>query len=174
MGKTFTVRLVRPVFETVVVEVEAWSHKDARRKALDSADKLPVEDWAAVTFDEREYSPHVASIIDNQEIYETSLNPHAKIRASRLADQVPETIKYMILAADLESGEGHCLPQPWFEYAETSLQADLCSGWIDPLNFIVENDGLGEVEVQPRSERQSNVIDFPVSYINDEVGQVSA
>ncbi len=173
MGKTFTVRLVRPVFETVVVEVEAWSRKGARRKALDCADKLPAKDWAAVTFDEGEYSPHVASIVDNQEIYETSLNPHAEIRKSRLADRMPETLRYMILAADLESGEGHCLPQPWFEYAETSLQADLCSGWIDPLSFIIENDGLGEAEVQSRSERHSNVIDFPVGYLNEEAEQLT-
>gem|GEM_PF-6203806 len=173
MGRIFTVRLVRPVFETLVIEVEAWGRKSARQKALDRTDKLPASDWAAVTFDDREYRPHVASIIDNQEVHETAPAPHEQFREHRMVDQMPRNIRYMILAADLKNREGHWLPQPWFDNAEPLTQADLCSGWIEPFSFIIENDGLGEDQVQSPSGCQTNVIDFPVDCINEEVGQLT-
>lgn len=173
MVRTFTVKLVRPVLETLVIEVEAWSGNSARQKALDIANERPATDWSVATSDAQDYRPHVASTIDNQDVYETSSNPHEELRTFRSADRMPEGIKYMILAADLENGEGHWLPQPWFENAEPALQVDLCSDLIDALSFIVENDGLDDGEAPATSGCRNNVIDFPAGHLNEEVGQLS-
>jgi hypothetical protein len=77
------------------------------------------------------------------------------------------------LAADLSARAGRVLSQPWFTGADQHLQADLCSDWVEPISFILENDGLGgdgqHTVVGWKTGRNDNVIDFPVSDFDQEL-----
>ncbi len=79
----------------------------------------------------------------------------------------------MILAADLSTRAGRVLSQPWFMDADQQLQADLCSDWVEPISFILENDGLdGDGQhkaVGWATSSDENVIDFPISNIDQEL-----
>lgn len=177
MGKVYSVKLVRPVFQWVVIEVESWSLASAKKTALRKAAALSANEWAISEFHDRDYAMHVECAMDHQEIHETCPNPHQEIRTFQSTDQASENIRYLLLAADVENREGDCLPQPWFERADSMLQSELCLDWIDPLSFITENDGLGDGGlhrlIECETHEADNVIDFPVSHMDEEVAQVT-
>lgn len=169
MSKVYTIRLVRPVFQSTVIEVEALSRKSAQQKALRRAKTLNDSDWSAPMFDQDRYEPHVEMIVDNQEVYETSPTPHQAIRAFRSGDN--GHVAYLILEANLNDAVGRLLPQPWFRDLSPVLQADVCSDWVDAMAFIVENDGLDEDASWPGCDddgQDANIIAFPVGEPGDE------
>lgn len=173
MTKVFTLRVVRPVFQTAVIEVQAWSQNSAVRKALRNASKLSDAEWSNGATLSGDYAAHVEAVIDNQEIYETCPNPHREIREFRAGIGKHATVKYLVLAADMDTGVGRVMPQPWFIGCDPTLQADFCSDWHEPISFVVENDGLdgeqGRAVGAPELQRQDNVIDFPIDEFDEEV-----
>lgn len=178
MTKVYTVRLVRPVIQTVAIEVQAWSRSGATQKALRHAKRLSDSDWTTRDGGDGAYTAHVEAVLDNQEIYETSLNPHREIREFRAGRGSSDSVRYLVLAADLKARTGQILPQPWFTDADPMLQADLCSDWLEPISFIVENDGL-DGDSAPNVLRcdahdNDNVIEFPVSELDEEVVESSS
>lgn len=165
MKRVFTIRLVRPVFETAVVEVEAFSESVAIETALDHAETLKREAWRTQEFDDAAYGPHVESVIENQEVYETSVDPHRELREFRAGSAGTPARKYMLLSVDADSGVGELHPEPWFARLDGRKQADLCADWLEPLALVVESDGLSEpVEDEDTSDEvieDGNVVAFP-------------
>lgn len=166
-------RVVRPVFQTALIEVQAWSQNSAVRKALRTASRLSDSEWSTSAAGSGDYAAHVEAVIDNQEIYESSPNPHREIREFRAGIGKHSAVKYLVLAADTDTGVGRVLPQPWFVGCDPALQADLCSDWQEPISFVVENDGLDGEQVRTAAnndlQRHDNVIDFPIDDFDDEV-----
>ena len=172
MTKTYTVRLARPVIRSVAIEVEAWSRSSATYKAQRRAADLPASDWTDQDLGDDAYAPHVEAIIDNQKIYETSANPHKELAEFRSGSERSESIRYLTLAADLRRGVGKVFLQPWFTGLEQGQQVDLCSDWVELLEFIIENDGLEADETGYMSGGMShkfdNVIEFALGDEDEE------
>ena len=166
-------RLVRPVFQTVTLEIGAFSQNSAMQKALRRAGNMSESDWIAPRTQNDDYAIHVEAVLDHQKVYETSANPHRQIKEFRSGGGESYTTKYMILAADMKAWVGRILQQPWFIKTDQESQADLCSDWVEPINFILENDGLGGDGAQSavgwETHRNDNVIDFPVSDLDQEL-----
>ncbi len=173
MNKVYTVRLVRPVFQSTTIEVQALNRNSATSKALRWAKGLPESEWTERNIEDNDHTMHVESVLDHQEIYETSSHPHQEIREFQLATGNSETPKYLLLSADLSTRVGRVLSQPWFTKTDQLLQADLCSDWVEPINFILENDGLGgdgePAGVGWEKCQQDNVMDFPISDLDQEM-----
>ena len=168
MTKIYTVRLVRPVVKSVAIEVEAWSRSSAIRKAQLRATDLPDSDWTDQELDDDACAPHVGAIVDNQKIYETSANPHKELAEFRSGSGRSGSIRYLTLAADLKRGVGKVILQPWFTVVEQGLQADLCSDWVELLEFIIENDGLEEDEAGYLSGGMSHNFDNVIEFAPDD------
>lgn len=135
---------------------------------------MPESDWSAREFDSEGYAVHVEAVLDHQEVHETSANPHRVVREFRAGAGEAGKTRYLILVAELNERVGRFLTQPWFGAADRLLQADLCSDWVEPIGFIIENDGLdGEaVRFAPVTESpdNDNVIEFPLHPLDEEVG----
>jgi hypothetical protein len=127
---------------------------------------LPGSDWSERKTDESDQALHVESVLDHQKEYDSSTSPQSQIKEYQLKNGNSENFRYMILSADLNSRVGRVLPQPWFTGADQMLQADLCSDWVEPIKFIVENDGLGSEDFVAamgwEPSRNDNVIEFIV------------
>ena len=163
MKRVYTIRMVRPVFETTVVEVESFSEGVAIEKALERASRLGAEAWESQDIDPTEYGTEVVSIVENQQVYETSSNPHRELREFRAGGHGMRSRKYLLLAADLETGEAELVLQPWFGRLDGPRQAELCASWSQPLDLILENDGLEDRQAEPgiHTTRITNVVAFP-------------
>ena len=75
----YSLRLMRPVFQTSVVEVQSYDPFQAILAALEKANHINNNDWQTLSFNSRDYSTHVHSMIDHQNIYETTELPHKEI-----------------------------------------------------------------------------------------------
>ena len=178
MSDIYTVRLVRPVFQSVSIEVQALNRNSAMQKALRRATVLPESDWIDRQFEDCDNMVHVEAVLDNQKVYETSANPHQEISEFRSVDGNSDNFKYLILAADLSTRVGRVLPQPWFTSADQMLQADLCSDWVEPFSFILENDGLDgditQMAVGWEMPGNDNVIEFPTFDLDQDQEEVES
>lgn len=172
MRRTYTVRLARPVFEMVNIEVEAMSKGGAVRKALHRASKLGESDWCENEHSRNDYQHHVEGVLDHQSVYETSANPKREILEFRSGTGASQEMRYLLLAADTKAHAGRVLMQPWFQEAISDLQLELCCDWIEPISFIIENDGLeGEDEhsLTTRDDQdEGNVIVFPLDPLEED------
>jgi hypothetical protein len=104
---TFKIRIVRPVFQSVIVEVEADSEEEAVAAALGQADTVSEEEWAGA-FEPEDYFYDAHCI---KEVHPS------------------EYRKYLPLRASTFSGEGEVLYQPWLEEVDDLMLADLCMDW---------------------------------------------
>lgn len=117
MRKTrFRVRLVRPVFQYVDVEVEAEEESEALSSALAGAETVPDSEWHG-NFDPDEYGADAVAVDDTAEIDE------------EIFESIAGEKKYLLLKADIDSGEGEVLYQPWMREISDLMVADLCSDW---------------------------------------------
>jgi len=172
MSRTYTVRVVRPVFQAITIEIDAWSQQSAVRKAMRRAQNAPDTDWDSSSAGSDDYNMHVEAVLDHQEVYETSPNPRRQIQAFRAASGAFDNTRYLLLGANMEAQAGRLLLQPWFNEADPVAQAELCADWAGPLEFIVENDGIdGERATGPQDEfsEADNIIEFPIA-LDDEAG----
>src|SRR5690349_6775878 len=101
-SKQYRVRLVRPVFEIAVVEVEATSEEEAVLEALCQAETVPENAWEG-KFDPESYFYDAHYI---QEVWPGSEDNYLK-------HGIEEDRKYLLLRGDLDSGEGAVPFQPW-------------------------------------------------------------
>lgn len=172
MRRTYTVRIVRPVFQRLSIEVEAWNRGSAIRKAAGRAQKALEDQWITCESSVDAYAPHVEAVLDHEEVYENDPNPRRKIASFRAGTGECDTNRYILLAADTEARVGRLLTQPWFNQADATLQTELCSDWLEPVEFIIENDGIegsegaaedGELQVH------DNVIEFPDISAKEEI-----
>jgi hypothetical protein len=130
------VRVARIRIETAVVRIEGDDRDDeeAEHEAIEKAASLPDDVWVMQPFDESAYRPHVQSMIPRDEIAE--LTEEGRSAEHELAD-LGEAIRYQLLKANCDTGEGDLALQPWLEVDEPDLLAsDLCSGWIGALQDL--------------------------------------
>ena len=127
--KRYRVRLVRPVFETTIIEVEATSEDEAILEAIYQADTVPQPLWEG-KFEPESYFYDVHSVEDlsdpgQGDCYEVDEDDR----------------KYLLLRGDLDSGTGAVPFQPWLTEVSDLMVADLCSGWSMELE-ILEQAGV--------------------------------
>jgi hypothetical protein len=122
--RKFLVRLVRPVFEAVVVEVEAENEVMAEVAALTQAESIEDEHWVG-TFDPGSYGCDAQCVI-----------PAEEGEDDFIFSGIENERKYALLKADLDSGEGRMLFQPWMDEIDDLMWADLCMDWSNQLEAL--------------------------------------
>lgn len=116
--KRYLVRLVRPVFQVAVVEVEANNENDAMLDALHQADTVPEEVWSG-RFDPSNYG------YDTQYVGEAGESDEDDY----IFSGIDEESRYLLLKANTGTGEGELLPQPWLTEISDLMIADLGMDW---------------------------------------------
>lgn len=116
--KQYRVRLVRPVFEVAVVEVEAENEEVAAVAALCNADSIGDEHWVG-KFDPGSYACDAQYVIAAEEAEDDDY----------IFSEIEDERKYLLLKADLDAGEGQVTFQPWMGSVDDLMSADLCMDW---------------------------------------------
>jgi hypothetical protein len=159
--RTFRVKMMRPLFQIAVIEVDALEARDAVAAALDKADMLPDTSWCGI-FDAASYTYDVQDVVEvgkssgkapDQEEWEPS-----------------DELRYLVLKGDIECGEGEVIAQPWFVHENDLMVADIAGDWAEALETIrekgfkayiaelVQEHGLANVV-----KREGDVIPFRAS-----------
>lgn len=124
--KRYRVRLVRPVFQVAVVDVEAAEEEGAMLEALSQAETIPEKDWRGA------FNPD-SYFYDAQYVEEAD-----KPQDDYIFTGIDEDRKYLLLKADTDSGEGKVIFQPWLNEISDLMIADLCSDWSGQLQGLEE------------------------------------
>jgi hypothetical protein len=138
--KRFRVRLVRPVFEYVDVEVEAGEEYEALATALARAGTVPADAWRG-QFAPGEYG------IDAVCVTEATGNDEEPFNA------IAGEKKYLLLRADTDTGEGEVVYQPWIGEISDLMLADLCADWTGELAEAGETGVAGFCDWAERHAR---------------------
>jgi hypothetical protein len=142
-SNTYKVRIVRPVFQSVIVEVEADNEEEAVSTALGQADTIAEEGWIG-TFDSEKY------FYDAQCLEEDFDEDHLEVDedAEHFIDP-DEYVRYLLLKANIYSGDGEVLYQPWLEEEDVDDQmlADLCEDWSGQLEGMQKGDVDDAIEI---------------------------
>ena len=151
--RKFLVRLVRPVFEVAVVEVEAENEEMAEAAALNHAQSIEDVHWVG-TFDPRSYGCDAQYVIPVEEAEDDFI--FSGIETER---------KYAVLKADLDSGEGRMLFQPWMDEIDDQMSADLCMDWGNQIEALRQEGtenyfGWLMKSLAPKEARLAKVIPF--------------
>ncbi len=152
----FYVRLMRPVFQTAVLAIEANTEEDAALIALHRAPRIDERSWTG-RFDRRYYTYDVQTLVGDDiegKASKGDLGPNSDFR-------------YLLLKADLYVGEGKLLVQPWFAKQGDLMIADLARDWCRDLTVIGE-EGMAAYRTFLREvaglgsavEHKGNVITF--------------
>lgn len=128
--RKFRVRLVRPVFEVAVVDVEAENEEMAAAAALNHADSIGEEHWIG-RYDPDSYGCDVQYVISAEEAED-----------DYIFSEIEDERKYMLLKADLDSGEGQMTFQPWMDEIDDLMSADLCMDWGNQIEAL-RQEGAG-------------------------------
>lgn len=151
-------KVVRVRLEVACVEIESDDIKtgqEAADRALDAAtaDDLP---WKLLPYDSEAYAPHVEMLVSDPEIAEAGETAQVIRRWMRSPESSAQD-RYLVLHADLETGEGRTILQPWLSEAAGLTLADLCGEWMDDLA------DLSELAVEPPrySAGSATIIPFP-------------
>ena len=160
--KKYRVRLVRPVFQTAVVEVEANCEDDAIFGAILQADTVPEQAWSG-KFDPESY------YYDAYYIEEISETEDDYICGGTGDDYIPDVTeedrKYLLLRGDIDSGTGAVPFQPWMTDISDLMVADLCQDWCADLADLEEAGMAGfyaslERQIKSRDHVPAKVIPF--------------
>jgi len=127
----YVVRVMRPIFQTVDVVVEAYDEDEAMETVLKQAHTIEKKYWKG-DFKRREYS------YDVQQVRE--LNDDTNDEDCEFFDSVTDETKYLILKADTDSGEGKVLYEPWMKKESDLMIADLCMDWSEELENTREEE----------------------------------
>jgi hypothetical protein len=123
--RKFLVRLVRPVFEVAVVEVEAMNEEMAEAAALIQAQSIEDEHWVGA-FDPGSYGCDAQYVI-----------PAEEAEDDFIFSGIENERKYALLKANLDSGEGRMMFQPWMNEIDDLMSADLCMDWGNQLEALL-------------------------------------
>jgi hypothetical protein len=124
------VRVIRPVFEAAVVEVEAQDENEATDKAICQACAIPKEEWKG-RFDPYQY------------FYDAHCLRDEKSKEGHPFTSLDNYPKYCLLQADLDLDAGKVVCQPWMNAIAPLLIAAVCSDWSLDLKTI-RNEGFEE------------------------------
>lgn len=117
----YRMRLMRPIFQSVVVEVKAPDEKAAMSIALNSARKIPNSEWVG-EFDPKSYFYDVQFVLDMD-------NVNSEESADYILHDISRYRQYALLRADTSAGEGTVLFQPWMTQKAELMITDLCMDW---------------------------------------------
>jgi hypothetical protein len=151
--KRYRVRLVRPVFQVAVVEVEATDEDVAMLEALGQAMTITENEWVG-EFDPDNYFYDVQYVEDADEPDD-----------DYIFTGLEKYRKYLLLKADTNSGEGEVAFQPWITEVSDLMTADLCSDWRGELEEL-EAEGVSnfyeslEKQMQVKNKTPAKVIPF--------------
>lgn len=124
--RRYRVRLVRPVFQVAVVEVEASDEEQAMLEALGQAESISENNWTG-SFDSDSYFYDAQFVEDAEESTD-----------DYIFTGIDEDRKYLLLKADTDSGEGELLLQPWITEISDLMVADLSMDWGNQLGALEE------------------------------------
>lgn len=129
----YFVRVMRPVFQESVIEVDATNEEEAVMDALKKAALQPEQNWSG-QFDDENYAQQIVEVV-----------PEDELKGSDVSDQdFDVTLKrYALLEASTESGEGQVAPQPWMQEISGLMLADICGDWSDELEEF-KQEGLND------------------------------
>lgn len=151
--RKFLVRLVRPVFEVAVVEVEAESEEMAEVVALSQSAVLEDKHWIGA-FEPGSYSCEAQYVVSADEMEDDFI-----------FSEIENERKYGLLKANLDSGEGRILLQPWMEKVDDLMSADLCVDWGNDLESLCQEgadnyfDKMRDLNA-PKGVRSAKIIPF--------------
>lgn len=143
----FLVKVIRPVIEEAVVEVEAADYQAALVAAAEMAIDLDDAEWSS-TWESDDYSVHPVAA------YEKS-DDDEEFDALGI-----ETHRYALLEADLNAGQGRMLLEPWMESSSGLMIADLTSDWSDEVEGLREEGVAGFLKDLRAEVGANNVISF--------------
>ena len=108
----FAIKLMRPIFQTAVITVDAASEEHAVRLAFRKASRLKEEEWVG-SFDARKYRYDLQNVLDATEFSDEATE--TSVTAADFAKDLCEMhiTEYLLLKADIEGGQGEAVNQPW-------------------------------------------------------------
>lgn len=139
--RRYRVRLVRPIFQAAVVEVEASDEEQAILEALSQAETISEKNWSG-SFDPDSYFYDAQFVEDAEESSDDYI--------------FDENRKYLLLKADTDSGEGELLLQPWITEISDLMVADLSMDWGGQLDVLEEAgtvsfyESLEQIHAKPK------------------------
>ena len=151
----FAIKLMRPIFQTAVITVNAVSEERAVRLAFRKAARLKEEEWVG-SFDARKYRYDLQNVLDATEFSDEATE--TSVTAADLAKDLCEMhiTEYLLLKADIEGGQGEALNQPWLDEKSYVFLADVAGDWLADIEALEEEGREGYL----RRGRRSNVIPF--------------
>ena len=143
----YAVRLARVRFETLTIEIDAGETEAARSEVLNAALNLAEssgdERWKLEPFDKKSYCPFVQDYASQAD---ADSDP-GDDEPGTLADYVvegAEELRYMLLAANVNDGEGYIVPQPWWIlHCAPLMQEDVAGDWAGGVSELA---GMGSDE----------------------------
>jgi hypothetical protein len=162
---TFAIKLMRPIFQTAVVLVEAANETQAIARAFRMARGLPEDEWEG-RFDPRIYAIALQHVVNATDAIEERGLPQSVDSEVSLAAELASSddIRYLLLKADADSGEGATLAQPWLRRCSDFLLADFARDWREQLEPVERQGiqgyrGMWGAGSRPKpSERRENVV----------------
>ena len=153
----FAIKLMRPIFQTTVIAVNAASEERAVRLAIRKAARLKEEEWVG-SFDSSKYRYDLQHVVGAAEFSAEAKAGETSVSAADLAKDLREmhVTEYLLLKADIEGGQGEALNQPWLDEKSYVFLADVAGDWLADIEAL-EEEGL---EGYLRRGRRSNVIPF--------------
>lgn len=163
--RSFYVRLMRPVFQTAILAINASTEQQAASIALRRASGIDEKDWIG-RFDRRFYAYDVQTLVGDglgvESVEKRDLGPSSEFQ-------------YLLLKANLYYGEGQLLVQPWLRRQGNLMISDLSHDWLHDISVVYE-DGVAAYHKYLREmagrrsvvDHKGNVIPFRPRSSEDE------
>lgn len=126
------VRVCRPRFEVTIVEIDEENSDYAKIRAAVIASNLPSKAWKLLPFDAERYFPHVEECATEADMDAAAFGDESKEQLIARFRDVRENraMAYLLLMADLESGEGDLIAEPWCDCTDPgALELDVANDW---------------------------------------------
>ncbi len=139
----YYVQVARQRIETSVIKVAVDAEDDelAAEAALDRAEELPPSAWQPQPFNPGDYRPFVQALMAESELKP----PIVDELCIENQIQAEAEIRYLLLKANCDTGEGKVVLQPWLVVDPPDLLAsDLAREWAN----AVDNLELGHLSAR--------------------------
>lgn len=133
----FYVRVVRPRFEMQYVEIDAIDYDHACNQAMKECRRRDGS-WTTIAFSPTDYGCHIEECMSEDTLDANEMTP-AEARAE-LSDPSTTDCRYLLLSADIVSGTGEVVFQPWLDEADVLLLDDLASDWKDEIELLCDDE----------------------------------
>lgn len=132
------VKLVRFRIEEALVEVKADDHRSAETQAL-ALDLIGEVRWGMRPNDEEAYEPFAEFVLAGHDLEAD----HGSVVSGKRwlkSEESHDTFRYCFLMADIGSGEGKLVPQPWLDEMGGLWIEDVTGDWIADIKRLREGD----------------------------------